>query len=68
VDRYVANMSCTANGLSGTWYTDLISAQVGSAFIQGTFTSFQAPISPQIEQNAMDAIATRANIYSSGSA
>jgi len=68
VDRYVANMSCTANGLSGTWYTDLISAQVGSAFIQGTFTSFEAPISAQIEQNAMNAMATRANTDSSGSA
>jgi hypothetical protein len=68
VDRYAANMSCTANGQSGTWYTDLISARVGSAFIQGTFNSFQAPLSTQIEQSAMNAMATRANTHSSGAA
>jgi hypothetical protein len=68
VDRYVATMSCTASGQSGTWYTDTISAQVGSAFIQGTFNSFQTPISAQIEQSAMNAMTMRANTHSSRSA
>ena len=68
VDRYVATLSCTASGQIGTWYTDTISAQVGSAFIQGTFNSFQAPITAQIEQRAMNAMATRASTHDSGSA
>ena len=68
VDRYVATMSCTASGQSGTWYTDTISTQVGSALIQGTFNSFQAPITAQIEQRAMNAMATRASTHDSGSA
>lgn len=66
--RYIANMSCTGNGLSGTWYTDVISAQFGSAFFQGTFDSFQAPVSAQIEQGAMNAVAKRANALQSRSA
>ncbi len=68
VDRYVANMSCTGNGQTGTWYTDVISAQAGSAFVQGTFNSFQSPVSMEIEQKAMNAMATRAAAMRSGSA
>jgi hypothetical protein len=68
VDRYAANMSCTGNGATGTWYTDVISAHVGSSFIQGTFNSHQAPVPPEIEQKAINAMATRASALRSASA
>ncbi|MGO8825869.1 MAG: hypothetical protein ACLQU9_11605 [Acidimicrobiales bacterium] len=68
VDRYVADMSCTGNGATGTWYTDVISAQVGSAFIQGTFNSYRTPVSADIEQEAMNKMAMRASALRSASA
>lgn len=68
VYRYVATTSCTGNGHTDNWYTDVISARVGSAFIQGTFNSFQAPVTAQIEQHAMDAMASRARALQSRSA
>jgi hypothetical protein len=43
-----------------TWYTDIVSAEVGSAFIQGIFNSFGGPLQTSIEQNAMNAMAKRA--------
>jgi len=64
----VADMSCTGNGATGTWYTDVISAQVGSAFIQGTFNSYRTPVSADIEQEAMNKMAMRASALRSASA
>jgi hypothetical protein len=68
--RYEADTRCTGNGENGgIWYSDTISAVVGSAFIQGNFASFQqVPISTQIEQTAMNAMAARAARFRSGSA
>jgi hypothetical protein len=68
VDRYAATMTCTGNGVTAIWYTDVISATAGSAFIQGTFNSYDAPVSTQIEHTAMKAMAMRARSFRSGSA
>jgi hypothetical protein len=66
--RYQVNMSCTGDGVTGTWYTDLIDAQEGSTYISGTFNSFGTPISAQIEQGTMTAMAARAKTLQTGSA
>lgn len=58
--RYVAVMSCTKSGGVYSWDTDLISAQVGGAFIQGIFNSYGGPVPTNIEQMAMNAMARRA--------
>ena len=67
IDRYAATLSCTGDGSTNTWYTDMISEQAGSAFIQGVFNSFRTPLSSQIEQSAMNAMAVRANALGSAS-
>ena len=58
--RYTAVMSCTRSRGVYSWYTDIVSAEVGSAFIQGIFNSFGGPLQTSIEQNAMNAMAKRA--------
>ena len=58
--QYRVVMSCTKVQDQGVWYTDIVSVQVGGAFIQGTFTSYEAPLEPGIEQRAMNAMADRA--------
>jgi len=58
--RYMAVMSCTKSGGVYSWDTDIISAQVGGAFIQGTFNSYGGPVPTNIEQIAMNAMAKRA--------
>jgi hypothetical protein len=58
--RYTAVMSCTRSQGVYTWCTDIVSAQVGAAFIQGIFNSYGGPLPTSIEQNAMNAMANRA--------
>lgn len=58
--RYMAVMSCTKSGGVYSWDTDIISAQVGGAFIQGIFNSYGGPVPTNIEQTAMNAMAKRA--------
>lgn len=64
--QYKAVMSCTKSGGVYTWYTDIISSQVGGAFIQGVFNSYGSPLATAIEQNAMNAMAKRAYSRMSG--
>ena len=58
--RYTAVLSCTKSGGVYAWDTDIISAQVGGAFIQGIFNSYGGPVSTNIEQMAMNAMGKRA--------
>jgi hypothetical protein len=63
--RYVAVMSCTKSGGVYSWDTDIISTQVGGAFIQGIFNSYGGPVPTNIEQTAMNAMARRAYLQMS---